>query len=100
MLFCSLYISFVLSFISKICMFCSVFSITNCSAWLFKQRPLNLYFFLSINLLSVNVAMTDPTPCSILLPSVYTHMLSFLSSCTSVISTACAGCAQCFISIS
>ena len=60
-------ISAILSFISKNCKFSSAFSIANCSAWLFEQRPFNLYFFMSINLLFVNVAMPDPTPCSLLL---------------------------------
>ena len=74
-------ISTVLSFISKNCKISSAFSIANCSAWLFEQRPFNLYFFfVSINLLSVNVAMPDLTPFSLLLPSVYTRMLCLLSS--------------------
>ena len=67
-------ISTVLSLVSKNCTFSSAFSIASCSAWLFEHCPFNLYFFVSINLLSLNIAIPDPTLCSHLLPSVYTCM--------------------------
>ena len=57
------------------CKFSSAFIIASCSACLFEYRPFNLYFFVSINLLSLKIAIPDPTPCSLLLPSVYTCML-------------------------
>ena len=68
-------ISAVLSLVYKNCKFSSAFIIASCSAWLFEHRPFNLYFFVSINLLSLNIAIPDPTTCSLLLPSVYTCML-------------------------
>ena len=73
-------ISTLLSLVSENFKFSSAFSIASCSAWLFEHRPFNLYFFVSINLLSLNMAILDPTPCSLLLPSVYTCMLCLLSS--------------------
>jgi hypothetical protein len=63
----------VLLLVSKCCIFSSAFSIASCSAWLFKHHLSNLYFFLSVMLLSVNMAIIDPPPCSFLLPSVYTR---------------------------
>ena len=68
----SINISAVLSLVSKNCKFSSAFSIASCSAWLFEHRPFHLYFFVSINMLFMNIAFSDPTPCSLLLPSVYT----------------------------
>jgi len=64
----------VLSLVSMFCMFSKAFSIASCSAWLFEQRPSNLYFFLYVILSSLNITIPDPTPCSLLLPSVYTWM--------------------------
>ena len=62
-------ISTLLSLVFKNFKFSSALSIDSCSAWLFEHLPFNLYFFVS-----VNIAIPDPTPCSLLLPSVYTCM--------------------------
>ena len=65
----------VLSLVSKCCIRSSAFRIASCSAWLFEQRPFNLYFFfVSITLLSVNMAIPDPTPCSLLYICMYVCM--------------------------
>ena len=77
----------VLSLVSMYCIFSSVFNIASCLAWSFEHRPFNLYFFVFVMLLSVSIAIPDPTPCSPLLPSVYTCMVCLLSSCPSLILT-------------
>jgi len=77
----------VLSLLSRFSMFSSAFSIASRSAWLFEHRPSNLYFFVSGMLLPMNMAIPDPTLCSLLLLSVHTCMACLLLSCPSVILT-------------
>jgi len=71
-------INAVLSLVSRNYKFSSSFSIASCSALLFEYCPFNLYLFVSVNLLSFYIAYPDPTPCSLLLPPVYTCMLCLL----------------------
>jgi hypothetical protein len=90
----------VLSLVSRCCKFCSASRFASCSAWLFEHRLSNLDFFLSAMVPSINMAIPSPTPCSLLLPSVYIWMACSLCFCPSVIWMELARWVQCFTSVS
>ena len=65
-----------------------------------EQYPLNLYYSAAIISLSEKLATPDPTPLSLLLPSVYACMDCVPCSCPSIIFTCLAGWFQFFTYIS
>jgi len=65
----------VLSSLSKYCMFSLAFNVASSSAWLFEHRPSNLYLYVSVILSSLNITIPDPTPRSLLMPSVYMNVV-------------------------
>jgi len=63
----------------------SAFTMANCSAWLFEHLSSSLNLSCSASTFPVNTATPDPTPCSLLLPSV--KIFQKCSSSSSFVST-------------
>jgi len=81
------------------------FMIASCSAWLLEHLLSSLNLSCSVNTFPVNTATSDPTPCSLLLPSVkICHICSYPSSFVSLTLTISAGWSQllwvlCFVNL-
>ena len=72
---------------------CSALSIAVCSAWLFEHLLLRLCLIWRVNLLFTCMAIPDPTPCSVLLPSVYIYICivcSVVSFCSMILTVSAA----------
>jgi hypothetical protein len=81
------------SVISIVCITSSALAMASCSAWLFEHLFSSLNFSCAVSSSPTNITTPDPTPCSFLLPSVYTWNIWSLYSLTSTILTS-AGCGQ------
>jgi len=69
----------------------SALTMTRCSAWFLEHFLSNLNFICAASSFPAKIATPDPTPCSLLLPSVYTWSVRSLFSLSSIILTASAG---------